>query len=797
MAKQNVISSGFYGKVGALVGQRWHNIRTVRSYVIPKNPRSPRQQANRGKFADTTRNAQIGQQMNYKAPIFKEIDNSEWAIRMATGLKLQENGQTGFNLIPLFPISYIPKYHINSIILESISSANITKFSVSGELPLNDRQISILLGTKKSEDEEYEITLYSSIFKADTVPYFELQVEDAGLLNSFTKFLIVSNDDSKNNNETLYASEQKLGEIQPITREFNTKIAGIERDSNNFLITFSEPFIDGNVEIGKMTAHGISKGEEVSFDFFPTQFIKNEGYFAVAFTQNTTEDAELLAFPSGSYLEISNIKVESPRLTLISNQKQENFSSTDLERVLQSVVQSVTDENGYLSIKFAESFFNDSWEFERTTANAFINASRTNFSANVTARTTIDKKTEFVINRNAYTNTAKPLFYSNSYINFGKVKTVKNGVTYYFDISNIIVEELDPHAPIDTTIKNVSRTDRTYIIVVNNPYIYRFAQEMEAEIFAVESGFFQTRNVKLTLFQSGTNLGLRFTIPESEDISVLPAFTTGSTIKIKNVGSRGSNLYYSGNESVQNYSNADLTRQFLSEINEDFTPQNDYEIVGFKQGATENGESNATAEVVKMSGYFAWEVDDIISNLETRGGKAILTINESLQTIQTAEYRMVGTSLKTISNGVTYKNGSVDVSFEGKALNPYFFTMSGSRIISNAYENYIEVNTEIDEMEEAVFQSDEEFRELCDFSVVGNLQNYNAEITDSTGAKQLSLEELVNVEWVDETHLKMIYKISGNVTNFQSGQIRRVSGINANLIISEKQYNIGLVGISI
>ena len=37
MAKQNIISGGFYGKVGELIGQRWKNIRTVRAYTKPKS----------------------------------------------------------------------------------------------------------------------------------------------------------------------------------------------------------------------------------------------------------------------------------------------------------------------------------------------------------------------------------------------------------------------------------------------------------------------------------------------------------------------------------------------------------------------------------------------------------------------------------------------------------------------------------------------------------------------------------------------------------------------------------------
>ena len=60
MAVQNFLSGGYYGKLGETVGQRWKNKRTIRTYVIPRNPRTEKQQANRGLFANAVTFAQIG-----------------------------------------------------------------------------------------------------------------------------------------------------------------------------------------------------------------------------------------------------------------------------------------------------------------------------------------------------------------------------------------------------------------------------------------------------------------------------------------------------------------------------------------------------------------------------------------------------------------------------------------------------------------------------------------------------------------------------------------------------------------
>ena len=53
MAIQNFLSGGYYGKLGETVGQRWKNKRTIRSYVIPRNPRTEKQQAKRVRFSTT------------------------------------------------------------------------------------------------------------------------------------------------------------------------------------------------------------------------------------------------------------------------------------------------------------------------------------------------------------------------------------------------------------------------------------------------------------------------------------------------------------------------------------------------------------------------------------------------------------------------------------------------------------------------------------------------------------------------------------------------------------------------
>lgn len=333
MGKQNTISGGFYGKVGAFIGQRWHNIRTIKAYAKPSNPRTEKQQANRHVFADYTKNAQIGQGMNYNAPCFSGIDNSEWGIRMACASQLKKSGQSGLNLIPLFPYGYVPQFSIKGITLEETKGGIKAIFSVEGELPTNERDLSILVSTKESENGAETWELYRTILNKGTAQTFEIEEINVQELNEFTKMLIVSNDDKENGGEMVYGSEQLVKVPQIVERTFDISVIGVQRDGKTFTITFAEPFVDGAYELGQMQITGISNGEEKTLSFTPKTLANNNGFFSVSFTQETSADSQILAFPQGSSFLVEKIKVVADRLILTSEaQGAQTFDNSDLTR---------------------------------------------------------------------------------------------------------------------------------------------------------------------------------------------------------------------------------------------------------------------------------------------------------------------------------------------------------------------------------------------------------------------------------------------------------------------------------
>lgn len=210
MAIQNFISGGYYGKMGETVGQRWKNKRTIRAYVIPRNPRTEAQQANRRNFALCTEYSQIALSMNFKAPCFQSESNTEWGLRMKTCLTLRKNDKKGAECIPVIPTDYTPLYSITSLSFKELKEDGTLTLIPTGNLPTVDRDLSVYFSTLNEEEEFVGIGIFKGKFVTGdiaTIEIYDISDFDESLLSSF---LMVSNDDKNFDNSTLYCPELNL-----------------------------------------------------------------------------------------------------------------------------------------------------------------------------------------------------------------------------------------------------------------------------------------------------------------------------------------------------------------------------------------------------------------------------------------------------------------------------------------------------------------------------------------------------------------------------------------------------------
>lgn len=106
MAIQNFLAGGFYGKLGNIVGQRWKNKRTIRTYVIPKDPKTPAQQANRERFSLAILLSQQAMNINKGNSSWKNPKLTEWAWRVRTAKTRIDKGLPVEECIPIYPDNF-------------------------------------------------------------------------------------------------------------------------------------------------------------------------------------------------------------------------------------------------------------------------------------------------------------------------------------------------------------------------------------------------------------------------------------------------------------------------------------------------------------------------------------------------------------------------------------------------------------------------------------------------------------------------------------------------------------------
>lgn len=213
MAKQNFLAGGFYGKLGQTVGQRWKNKRIIRAYVIPRNPRTEKQQANRNNFGNSTKLAQYGMQMNFNAPCFDTSIIPEWGQRVSIASQLKKAGKTGLDTVPLFPINYVPSFSISQIEHKRTDDVGNMYFNLSGTLPKENRNLSVLVRTVDTLGETTQEILFEALYTPSVSEQMCIYANGSIDITKENYFLCVTNDDAEHNNEMLFSNALKNSKI--------------------------------------------------------------------------------------------------------------------------------------------------------------------------------------------------------------------------------------------------------------------------------------------------------------------------------------------------------------------------------------------------------------------------------------------------------------------------------------------------------------------------------------------------------------------------------------------------------
>ena len=337
MAIQNFLSGGYYGKLGATVGQRWKNKRTIRTYVKPANPRTEVQQANRNKFANAVTFAQMGMQMNYYATVFDDPNFTHWNYRMKVARELRNQGLSNLDLIPLYPTSFVPPTLIQSVEVSGIQGQKHITFAVENLNGNSDRVLSLMFALYDENDVFLGYKLYLGYYYASKPGLLEVDVDNVSEINSHCFVRMVTNDDINSLTDMIASPNLQIKQSGPETRAFDTTIREVQKSTAGIKVIFEEPWKDApTVNTITITANFISNGANANATATSAALENENGYCSILVPFVTSDNQHLPALPSGSNFVINEVDFEGASWVYTKTDDTIAYSDTDLTRTINS-----------------------------------------------------------------------------------------------------------------------------------------------------------------------------------------------------------------------------------------------------------------------------------------------------------------------------------------------------------------------------------------------------------------------------------------------------------------------------
>ena len=464
MAKQNFLSGGFYGKLGAMVGQRWKNKRTIRTYVIPKNPNTPEQKRNRSNFAGAVQYAQMGMQMNYYCNLFENPSFTKWNYRMSVARNLKFSGMTDLNLIPLYPTDFTPPTTITQIKVNSITGKNHVTFSVPELIAQEDRVFSMMFALYNKQSLFRGYKLYLGYYDKDYPQTLEVNVDDVDEINSHCFVRLVTNDD-QDSSKDMIASSSIAVQMEEIDRHtFDCSISMVAKSASGFTITFAEPWKENpTVNTVSFDLSFISDGTRKVVSFSDRVLVNNNGLCSVDVPYSTTYNQDLPALPEGSGISNVNVNYTGQTYEITLTGGSASYSDSDLVRNLDKPLAHDTADGVKVSLRVPFS----GTGVDETAQMNFFTEGRFGDSSILSGLFSVTSDGSFLNVRATGTYRNYPMRETNCYIDVPSFDVVSNGVTYrktaekkYFS-NDMRVSDYLIDSSIDTVLYKVKKPNST------------------------------------------------------------------------------------------------------------------------------------------------------------------------------------------------------------------------------------------------------------------------------------------------------------------------------------------------
>ena len=429
MAVQNFLSGGYYGKLGETVGQRWKNKRTIRTYVIPRNPRTEKQQANRGLFANAVTFAQIGMQMNYYATCFLSEEFTQWNYRMRVARQLREKGLSGLDLIPLYPLSFTPATLITKLEVSEIVGGKHFILKCDNLQGNTDRVLSVMFDVHNDRGEELGYKLYIGYYYASKKGFMEIDVDDPAEINEYLKVRIVSNDDVNSTTDLISSPTITIQSKQIDIRDFDTSIKSFSKDNQGITIVFNEQWKNGaTTNIISGSVRFVQNGNTVSHIFDSEPLTNSGGYCSLYIPLVSSSNQYLPAFPEGSQISITDVNFSGSDFQYTKQNVSNPLVDTDLTRTLDAPSNSSVNNGVTLVFNFPYSGSEQSLGNGNVLSHYWISGK---FEQGFVFK--IKQNAENKLELYPDTNGVNLPMLSGDYISTPEVSFVQNGVAYRYN----------------------------------------------------------------------------------------------------------------------------------------------------------------------------------------------------------------------------------------------------------------------------------------------------------------------------------------------------------------------------
>ena len=768
MAIQNFLSGGYYGKLGATVGQRWKNKRTIRTYVIPANPRTEVQQANRGKFANAVVFAQMGLQMNYYATVFEDPNFTRWNYRMKVARELKDRGMLDLDLIPLYPTSFVPPTLIQNIKVSGVQGTKHITFTVEGLTSNVDRVLSLMFAIYDENDTFLGYKLYLGYYYASNPGFLEVDVDDISEINKHCYVRAVSNDDVDSATDMIASPRLQVQTTEIEIRDFNTSIKEVQKSLAGITVIFNEMWkgdpITNNIAI---MANFVSNGKETNAYGAKLSLENNNGYCSVTIPFIVTDNQHLPAFPEGSNFIIEKVAYEGSTWKYTKENDTVAYNDTDLSRDFVSTISSVSRYGTAFTVTFDETL-------PIVTTNTLKLAIR----AVKNGEWVEEEVTPTSISLNEVTFEQSGADNGNIYA-FPEGSTIKvtgtiigNGVTYSPNTTTAqSVSNNDLARTFKSNISSISRNNKVYSIVFDEKLPTVGTNNLKVTVYAVKRGEWVTEEI--TISEISDNV-IKFDL-ESYSLRDCYAFPEGSTIKIEGTITNNGVTYTSSLQLAQKISNDDLERPFYCNISSISRSGTTFSInVGTLLPYVTTNNLTITIKAVKNG---IWVTENVTI---TRVSDNIITFEQSGAANQNIyafpEGSTITISGTIIGNGVTYlpnvttaqsvsntdlsRNIAFSPSWDAKSTSAISFTIPFGGTVKSANSNMAMICSGRFDKRDAITQA---------FSYVGNGSKLTFTCTGDFKNYPMSTNgDKITIPQLQFTCNGVTYKLTGGVVNLRN-----------------------------